>query len=57
MLILQRRLHERIYIDDDIILEVVMIDRDKVRIGILAPPEVRILREELLNREPRGNSR
>ena len=51
MLILARHLGERIFIGPDIIITVTDIDRGKVRLGIEAPQEVRILREELLQRE------
>lgn len=49
MLVLSRRLHEKIYIGDSIIIEVVDIDRSKIRIGIQAPKETPIMREELLS--------
>ena len=52
MLILSRKAGEKIYIGDDIVLVVTKIDRGKVRIGIDAPKDIPILREELL---PRGN--
>ena len=48
MLILSRKVDERIRIGDDIWLTVVKIQGDKVRIGIEADPRVRILRDELL---------
>lgn len=57
MLILERRLHERIFIGNDIVIEIIDIGHGKVRIGIAAPQDVTILREELLDREPRGNAR
>lgn len=48
MLVLSRKLGERILIGQDIELTVVRIDRDRVRIGIKAPSGVTILREEIL---------
>lgn len=48
MLVLTRRLNETFYIGDDIVITVVDIRGDKVRIGIEAPPEVKILRSELI---------
>jgi carbon storage regulator len=48
MLVLSRRLGERINIGNDITLTVVSIDRNKVKLGLVAPKEVRVLRTELL---------
>jgi carbon storage regulator len=48
MLVLCRKLNERIMIGDDIVVTVVKIDRNQVRIGIEAPREVRVYREELI---------
>jgi carbon storage regulator len=48
MLVLSRTLGESIVIGEDIRVTVVDIDRGKVRIGIEAPREVLIYREELL---------
>lgn len=47
MLILSRHKDERIVIDHNIVLTVVAIDGDKVRIGIEAPPEIMIHRQEV----------
>ncbi|MEM8734802.1 MAG: carbon storage regulator [Planctomycetota bacterium] len=47
MLILSRREAESICLGDDIELTIVAVGNDKVRIGVKAPPEVRILRNEL----------
>ena len=48
MLVLSRKLGEKIYIGDDICITVVDIDRGKIRLGIEAPRDVPIYREELL---------
>ncbi|MBE3573707.1 MAG: carbon storage regulator CsrA [Moorella humiferrea] len=48
MLVLTRRVNETIVIDGKIKVTVVAIEDDKIRIGIDAPPEVPIVREELL---------
>jgi carbon storage regulator CsrA len=59
MLILSRRLHERIVITlpggRDVVVTVVDLSHapGKVRLGIDAPPEVTIVREELLPPPPR----
>jgi carbon storage regulator len=48
MLVLSRKVGERIRIGQNVWLTVVLIDRDKVRIGIEAPKEINIIREELI---------
>jgi carbon storage regulator len=50
MLVLERKLSERIFIGDDIIITVVRIDGYKIRLGIEAPKDMRIDREELRQR-------
>ncbi len=47
MIVLTRRIGERIYIGDNIILEVVDTEGPRARIGVAAPREVLVLREEL----------
>ena len=47
MLVLTRRISERIQIGDDVTLTIVRIDGNKVRIGIEAPDSVKIKRDEL----------
>ncbi|MFT4729915.1 MAG: carbon storage regulator [Granulosicoccus sp.] len=47
MLILTRRVDERIFIGDDITLCVLDIEGNRVRLGLEAPKEVAILREEV----------
>lgn len=48
MLVLSRKLGEKIYINDNICITVVDIDRGKIRLGIEAPRDVPIYRQELL---------
>jgi carbon storage regulator len=48
MLVLSRKLGEKICIGDNICITVVDIDRGKIRLGIEAPREVPIFRQELL---------
>lgn len=48
MLVLSRRLGEKIYIGGNICITVVDIDRGKIRLGIEAPRDVAIYRQELL---------
>lgn len=47
MLVLSRRESERIKVGDSIIVTVVRVVGDKVRLGIEAPPNVLVLRDEL----------
>ena len=47
MLVLTRKEKERIRINDDIIIEVIELREDKVRLGILAPKEIPVHREEV----------
>ncbi len=47
MLVLSRKLNERIVIDGGIVVTVVKIDRNHVRIGIEAPAHVPVFREEI----------
>lgn len=49
MLVLSRKLGEKIYINDNICITVVDIDRGKIRLGIEAPRNVPIFRQELLS--------
>src|SRR5262245_33009008 len=48
MLVLTRKLGEKIVIDGNIIVTLVDAGGGKVRIGIDAPPHVRVFRQELL---------
>lgn len=47
MLILTRKPEQSIIINDDIVVTVLAIDGDRVKLGIRAPAEVTILREEV----------
>lgn len=51
MLVLSRKLNEKIVIDGDIVITIVKIDRNQVRIGIEAPGHVPVYREEILPAE------
>ena len=48
MLVLSRKKGEKIAIGDNITLTIVEVRGDKVRLGIDAPQDVRIYREEVL---------
>lgn len=47
MLVLSRKQNERIRVGDSVVVTVVRVSGDKVRIGIEAPPSVRVVRDEL----------
>jgi carbon storage regulator len=48
MLVLSRKLNEKVVIGDGIVVTVVKIDRNQVRLGIEAPGDVSIFREEIM---------
>ena len=48
MLVLTRKLGEKICIGENICITIVDIDRGKIRLGIDAPREVPVFRQELL---------
>ncbi|MSQ95984.1 MAG: carbon storage regulator [Gemmataceae bacterium] len=53
MLVLTRKLNEQIVIqlgDQDVIVRIVSVKADRVRLGIIAAPEVSVHREEVLLR-------
>ncbi len=51
MLVLSRRESERIKLGNSIVLTVIRISGDRVRLGIEAPPDVLVLREELQTKQ------
>ena len=56
MLVLSRKEGERIKLGDSIVITIVRVSGDKVRIGIEAPSDVIVLREELEPFECRAKS-
>lgn len=48
MLVLSRKLGQKIYIANNICITVVDVDRGKIKLGIEAPRDVPIFRQELL---------
>ena len=48
MLVLSRKLNETIIIGEDIRVTLLGIDGDKIKVGIDAPKEVKVFREELI---------
>jgi len=51
MLVLSRRERERIRLGDSIVVTVVRVSGDKVRLGIEAPPDIVVLRDELESKD------
>ncbi len=51
MLVVTRKTDEGIVIADNIVIKVLDVGKDRVKIGIEAPKNVRIVREELFNTE------
>jgi carbon storage regulator len=57
MLVLSRKLGEKIVIGDNIVITVVKIDRNQIRIGIEAPHDIPVYREEIApEREPKAEA-
>jgi len=55
MLILTRKVDQGIVIQGNILVTVLRVERDRVKLGISAPEEITVLREELLQRGAGGN--
>ena len=49
MLILSRKAHQSICIGDDVLITILSIGRGRVKVGIEAPEDVHVDREELRN--------
>jgi len=47
VLVLSRKVDESLVIGDNIVLTVLAVEGDKVKIGVAAPREIRILRQEI----------
>ena len=56
MLVLSRKESQRIRLGDSIVITIVKISGDKVRVGIEAPANVLVLRDELEPRDPAAPS-
>ncbi|MFN2539974.1 MAG: carbon storage regulator CsrA [Mycobacteriales bacterium] len=52
MLVLTRRKNQSIVIGDNIIVTVLEVKGDQIRLGITAPRDVQVYREELLSDRP-----
>lgn len=49
MLVLTRRKGEKIIIDHNIVVTILSVDGNQIRIGVEAPKEINVVREELLH--------
>lgn len=52
MLVLSRKESQRLRLGDSIVVTIVRVSGDKVRLGIEAPPDVLVLRDELQPHRP-----
>lgn len=57
MLILTRKVDQSIVIQGNILVTVLRVERDRVKLGITAPGEITVLREELVHRDREAESR
>lgn len=57
MLVLTRKIDQGIVIGGNIIVRVLGVERDRVKIGIAAPTDIAVLRQELLDRDNAGGSK
>ena len=57
MLVLSRRIDEKIVIGRDVFITVLEVQGKRVKLGIEAPIEVRVERQEVANREVREESK
>ena len=55
MLILVRKVQQGIWIDGDIYIKVLNVERDRVKLGITAPDSVKVMRQELSDAAPPGD--
>jgi len=55
MLVLTRKIDQGIVISGNILVRVLGVERDRVKIGISAPLNITVLREELLERDANNN--
>ena len=56
MLVLSRKLNEQIRIGDDITVTIVRIGGNVVRLGIVAPADVRVRRQEHVEADAKANA-
>jgi carbon storage regulator len=49
MLILVRKVQQGIWIEGNIFVKVLSVERDRVKLGISAPGDVKVMRQELID--------
>jgi len=54
MLILSRKVGQSIVINGNVIVKVVRVDGDQIKLGVQAPPEVAVNREEIQRQQDAG---
>jgi carbon storage regulator CsrA len=57
MLVLSRKPQEIVRIGDTVVVQVLSLEGNSVRLGITAPPDVKVLRKELLDRQKKATAR
>jgi carbon storage regulator len=57
MLVLGRKIDESVMIGDEIVITVLAVEGDRIKIGIQAPPHLRIWRQELYESVKQENLR
>jgi carbon storage regulator len=57
MLVFTRRRHETIMIGDGIRIEVLRVGREGVRLGVIAPPDVPVHRQEIYDQIREANQK
>jgi carbon storage regulator len=50
MLILTRKINEKLMIGDDVIISILGVSRGQIKIGIAAPKNISVHREEIFNK-------
>jgi carbon storage regulator CsrA len=48
LLILARKVNQGIWIEGNILIKVLEVERDRVKLGISAPQDIKVMRQELL---------
>ena len=56
MLVLDRKVHEGFWIDNRIFVKVLSIGRHRIKLGIEAPEDLDVVRDELRSRSDKGPS-